>query len=318
MSSTEARSASRRTRSRIPTCCSSPMTTRGARSSSRNASSRSGSAAPIDSFCYPAGLFGPRERALVEEAGFATAVSCEPGVNTRRPTGSRSAARQIDRRDTMLDFRAKIAGGHDTPRACAASTGGALRRRRMTNVGRASAFVLAGKLGANLGYFAARPGARARARPVRPRCDRVLHDGRADGCRALRRRTARGGVGVHGARAGTRAPRSRATRCSPGRARGARGRGRMRHALRVPRPASRGAHPRPELLLLGGAIVAARCSTSVSRSRSACRSSACRRSLQLCTCGLRDRARGRLGGVGAHVRVGSGDLDRSASCSAAC
>jgi peptidoglycan/xylan/chitin deacetylase (PgdA/CDA1 family) len=69
----------------------------------------------VAGFCYPAGLFGDRERREVEAAGFAWAASCEPGVNT--PSTDRLALRrrQIDRHDTLLDFRAKVAGGHDTP-----------------------------------------------------------------------------------------------------------------------------------------------------------------------------------------------------------
>lgn len=70
---------------------------------------------PTNGFCYPAGLFGERERRAVAGAGVAWAASCEPGVNT--PSTDRLALRrrQVDRRDTMLDFRAKVAGGHDTP-----------------------------------------------------------------------------------------------------------------------------------------------------------------------------------------------------------
>lgn len=70
---------------------------------------------PVDSFCYPAGLFGRRERALVAEAGFATAVSCEPGTNGAQTDRLALRRRQVDRRDTLLDFRAKVGGGHDTP-----------------------------------------------------------------------------------------------------------------------------------------------------------------------------------------------------------
>jgi peptidoglycan/xylan/chitin deacetylase (PgdA/CDA1 family) len=69
----------------------------------------------VTSFAYPAGLYSDRERRLVAEAGYAAAVTCEPGVNV--PSTDRFALRrrQIDSRDTLLDFRAKIAGGHDTP-----------------------------------------------------------------------------------------------------------------------------------------------------------------------------------------------------------
>jgi peptidoglycan/xylan/chitin deacetylase (PgdA/CDA1 family) len=70
---------------------------------------------PVSAFAYPAGLFGERERRLVAEAGFTAAVSCEPGVNG--PAADRFALRrrQIDARDRLLDFRAKVGGGHDTP-----------------------------------------------------------------------------------------------------------------------------------------------------------------------------------------------------------
>ena len=80
-----------------------------------HASSRTGSGGACPAFAYPAGLFGERERRLVAEAGYAAAVSCEPGVN--RTGGERLALRrrQIDSRDRLLDFRAKVGGGHDTP-----------------------------------------------------------------------------------------------------------------------------------------------------------------------------------------------------------
>jgi peptidoglycan/xylan/chitin deacetylase (PgdA/CDA1 family) len=69
----------------------------------------------VSAFAYPAGLYGDRERHLVSQAGYAAAVSCEPGVN--RPDSDRFALRrrQIDSRDRLLDFRAKVGGGHDTP-----------------------------------------------------------------------------------------------------------------------------------------------------------------------------------------------------------
>lgn len=66
-------------------------------------------------FSYPAGLYGDRERTLVGAAGFDYAVSCEPGVNlaTHDPFALRRT--QVDHRDSLLDFRAKIGGGHDAP-----------------------------------------------------------------------------------------------------------------------------------------------------------------------------------------------------------
>jgi peptidoglycan/xylan/chitin deacetylase (PgdA/CDA1 family) len=70
---------------------------------------------PVEALSYPAGLFGPRERAFAEGAGFSAAVSCEPGVNTSETDRFALHRRQIDARDTLLDFRAKLGGGHDTP-----------------------------------------------------------------------------------------------------------------------------------------------------------------------------------------------------------
>jgi peptidoglycan/xylan/chitin deacetylase (PgdA/CDA1 family) len=65
-------------------------------------------------FCYPGGLFGTRERSMVAEAGFRVAVSCEPGANT--PDTDRLALRRIpvNAHDRLLDFRAKVGGGHDS------------------------------------------------------------------------------------------------------------------------------------------------------------------------------------------------------------
>jgi peptidoglycan/xylan/chitin deacetylase (PgdA/CDA1 family) len=70
---------------------------------------------PVEAFCYPAGLFGERERRFVAGAGFRLAVSCEPGVNVRGTDPLALRRRQIDPRDRGLDFRAKVGGGHDTP-----------------------------------------------------------------------------------------------------------------------------------------------------------------------------------------------------------
>jgi peptidoglycan/xylan/chitin deacetylase (PgdA/CDA1 family) len=70
---------------------------------------------PVTAFAYPAGLFGARERQLVEEAGYSVAVSCEPGVNLPDTDRLALRRRQIDARDGLIDFRAKVAGGHDTP-----------------------------------------------------------------------------------------------------------------------------------------------------------------------------------------------------------
>lgn len=70
---------------------------------------------PVTLFSYPAGLFGERERRLVAEAGFEAAVSCEPGINAAVTDRYALRRRQIDARDRLIDFRAKVGGGHDTP-----------------------------------------------------------------------------------------------------------------------------------------------------------------------------------------------------------
>jgi peptidoglycan/xylan/chitin deacetylase (PgdA/CDA1 family) len=69
----------------------------------------------VSAFAYPAGLYGERERRLVVRAGYTAAVSCEPGVN--RPGGDPFALhrRQIDSHDRLVDFKAKVGGGHDSP-----------------------------------------------------------------------------------------------------------------------------------------------------------------------------------------------------------
>jgi peptidoglycan/xylan/chitin deacetylase (PgdA/CDA1 family) len=71
----------------------------------------------VAAFCYPAGLYGPRERALVAAAGFSVATTCEPGANSGAsdPLALRRTA--VDGTDRMSDFHAKVRGGHDRPSA---------------------------------------------------------------------------------------------------------------------------------------------------------------------------------------------------------
>jgi peptidoglycan/xylan/chitin deacetylase (PgdA/CDA1 family) len=69
----------------------------------------------VTALSYPAGLFGQRERRLAVEAGYRVAVSCEPGVNLPDTDRFALRRRQIDSRDRLFDFRAKVSGGHDTP-----------------------------------------------------------------------------------------------------------------------------------------------------------------------------------------------------------
>jgi peptidoglycan/xylan/chitin deacetylase (PgdA/CDA1 family) len=69
----------------------------------------------VRAFCYPSGLFGHRDRDLVAAAGYETAVSCEPGINGPRTDRFALKRIQIFPHDRLLDFRAKVAGAHDTP-----------------------------------------------------------------------------------------------------------------------------------------------------------------------------------------------------------
>lgn len=65
-------------------------------------------------FCYPAGVFSERERRLAK-AGFTAAVSCDPGANDAGTDRFALHRIQIDRRDRLIDFRAKLSGGYDSP-----------------------------------------------------------------------------------------------------------------------------------------------------------------------------------------------------------
>jgi peptidoglycan/xylan/chitin deacetylase (PgdA/CDA1 family) len=68
----------------------------------------------VRAFSYPSGLFGEREQRIVAGAGYRIAVSCEPGVNRRSTDRFALHRRQVDARDSLLDFRAKLGGGHDS------------------------------------------------------------------------------------------------------------------------------------------------------------------------------------------------------------
>ena len=84
----------------------------------------------VAGFCYPAGVYGARERALVERAGFTVATTCEPGANT--PASDLLTLRRtaIDGTDRLADFRAKLAGGHDRPSVLRAAYRGVRFRSR--------------------------------------------------------------------------------------------------------------------------------------------------------------------------------------------
>jgi peptidoglycan/xylan/chitin deacetylase (PgdA/CDA1 family) len=83
---------------------------------------------PVTTFCYPGGLYGQREVELVERAGFALGLTCEPGVNTSEQGRASLLRTMIDRRDSLEDFRAKLAGLFDAPSALRTW----VRRRRIT------------------------------------------------------------------------------------------------------------------------------------------------------------------------------------------
>jgi peptidoglycan/xylan/chitin deacetylase (PgdA/CDA1 family) len=68
----------------------------------------------VRAFSYPTGLFGEREERMVAEAGYEIGVGCEPGVNDRSTDRFALRRRQVDARDSLLDFRAKLGGGHDS------------------------------------------------------------------------------------------------------------------------------------------------------------------------------------------------------------
>lgn len=70
---------------------------------------------PVGGFCYPAGLFGSRERQLAAECGFELAVGSEPGANDARTDPLVLRRTQVEPGDRILDFRAKVGGGHDRP-----------------------------------------------------------------------------------------------------------------------------------------------------------------------------------------------------------
>lgn len=82
---------------------------------------------PVTSFAYPAGLYSPRDVALVLEAGYRAGVTSRAGVNPGGAPMGELRRTMIAWRDDEDDFRAKLAGALDRP-AMAAEW---LRRRRV-------------------------------------------------------------------------------------------------------------------------------------------------------------------------------------------
>jgi len=82
-----------------------------------------GSAADIEdrlgyaptSFCYPAGLYGPRDTALVREAGYRAGVTTDPGANPGHEPMETLHRTLVYWEDTDADFRAKFDGLLDRP-----------------------------------------------------------------------------------------------------------------------------------------------------------------------------------------------------------
>ena len=68
----------------------------------------------VRAFSYPSGLYGERVEKIAAEAGYQIALTCEPGLNKRSTNRFALRRRQVDARDSLLDFRAKLGGGHDT------------------------------------------------------------------------------------------------------------------------------------------------------------------------------------------------------------
>jgi predicted ATP-grasp superfamily ATP-dependent carboligase/peptidoglycan/xylan/chitin deacetylase (PgdA/CDA1 family) len=66
-------------------------------------------------FCYPGGVFTAREEALAADAGFEVAVSCDPGLNLAGGDRFALFRQSVEPGDNLLDFRAKLSGGHDSP-----------------------------------------------------------------------------------------------------------------------------------------------------------------------------------------------------------
>ena len=81
---------------------------------------------PVTAFAYPAGLYTPREVALVLEAGFRAGVTCQPGVNPGGHSLGELRRTMMAWGDTEEDFRAKLDGALDRPSVAVEW----LRRRR--------------------------------------------------------------------------------------------------------------------------------------------------------------------------------------------
>jgi glycosyltransferase involved in cell wall biosynthesis/peptidoglycan/xylan/chitin deacetylase (PgdA/CDA1 family) len=70
---------------------------------------------PVTSFCYPVGLFGPRELELVRRAGYRAGVTTAAGVNPGGGDPFALRRTMIYWRDDRRDFESKLAGLLDRP-----------------------------------------------------------------------------------------------------------------------------------------------------------------------------------------------------------
>ena len=68
----------------------------------------------VTSFCYPAGLYGPREVAFAREAGYAAAVTTNPGVNAGGGDLLQLRRTLLYGADDLATFRAKLGGALDS------------------------------------------------------------------------------------------------------------------------------------------------------------------------------------------------------------
>ena len=68
---------------------------------------------PLTSFCYPAGRYGPREAALVQQAGYRAAITTNPGINSGGESCDALSRTMVYWRDTLADFSAKARGALD-------------------------------------------------------------------------------------------------------------------------------------------------------------------------------------------------------------
>jgi peptidoglycan/xylan/chitin deacetylase (PgdA/CDA1 family) len=67
------------------------------------------------SFSYPAGVYDDREKQLVREAGYVSAVTSRQGRLTAEADALELPRIPVERHDSLSDFISKVYGGHDRP-----------------------------------------------------------------------------------------------------------------------------------------------------------------------------------------------------------